>query len=175
MRSTQFGWEDTLASGSERSVGTVEKLATNDFHIVTHIDIEASAEDVWATLTDWDNLDSWSSSFVSLVGDFSAGGHIKVAFKVMGTTQNYEHDLVDFVEGSQFAWSDPFMFGMVDHHMYRVEATAAETTRFHQTDQVKGGAAGLIGGLTARKMKSMYARFNQELATEVGRRLAVGG
>lgn len=164
-----------MGSDNERSLGSVKKVATNEYHIITHIDIGASAEDVWATLTDWDNLASWSSSFVSLYGDFTGGGHVKVAFKVMGTTQNYEHDLIDFVEGSQFAWSDPFLLGMTDHHTYRVEAIGAEITRFHQTDQAKGGAAGIVGVLMARVMKKMYVRFNQELADEVVRRRFVSG
>lgn len=164
-----------MASDNEGSLGSIKKVATNEYHIITHIDIGASTEDVWATLTDWDNLASWSSSFVSLDGDFTGGGHVKVAFKVMGTTQNYEHDLIDFVEGSQFAWSDPFLLGMIDHHTYRVEAIGAETTRFHQTDQAKGGAAVIVGVLMARMMKKMYVRFNQELANEVVRRRSVRG
>jgi hypothetical protein len=148
----------------------VEKVSFNEFRIVTHIDIEASVEEVWATLTDWDSLASWSSSFISLEGDFSRGGHVKVAFKVLGTTQNYEHALIDFVDGAQFAWSDPFLLGMTDHHMYRLEAIDGETTRFHQTDRAKGGAAGFVGALVSRAMKNMYAGFNEELKTEVERR-----
>jgi hypothetical protein len=95
---------------------------------------------------------------------------VKVAFKVLGMTQKYEHDLIDFLEGSQFAWSDPFLLGMTDHHVYRVEAIGEEATRFHQTDQAKGGAAGVIGWLMSRTMKNMYVGFNQELKTEVERR-----
>ena len=150
--------------------GSVEKVSFNEYRIVTHIDIEASVEEVWATLTDWDNLASWNSSFISLEGDFSSGGHVKVAFKVIGMKQNYEHDLIDFIDGAQFAWSDPFLLGMTDHHVYRVEAIDGETTRFHQTDRAKGGAAGFVGVLVSRAMKNMYVGFNEELKTEVERR-----
>ncbi len=148
----------------------VEKVAGDEYRIVTHIDIEAPAALVWSTLTDWGNLASWSSSFVSLEGDFSSDGHIKVAFKVFGLTQKYEHDLIEFVDGAQFAWSDPFLLGMTDHHVYRVEATGSDTSRFHQTDQAKGGAARIIGGVMARTMKNMHVGFNRELKAEVERR-----
>ncbi len=150
--------------------GNVEKVSFNEFRIVTHIDIEAPVEEVWATLTDWENLAAWSSSFVSLVGDFSVGGDVEVAFKVFGMTQHYEHNLIDFIDGEQFGWSDPFLLGMTDHHVYRVETIDEETTRFHQTDQANGGAASVIGWLTSRTMRNMYVGFNQELKTEVERR-----
>ena len=150
--------------------GSVEKVSYREFRIVTHIDIEAPVEEVWAALTDWDNLASWSSSFVSLEGDFSDGGHVTVAFKVLGMTQNYEHDLIDFVDGAQFGWSDPFLMGMTDHHVYRLEAIDGGATRFHQTDQAKGGAAGIVGRFISHMMKNMYVDFNEELKTEVERR-----
>jgi hypothetical protein len=150
--------------------GIVEKVSFNEYRIVTHIDIGASVEEVWATLTDWDNLASWNSSFISLEGDFSSGGHVKVAFKVLGLKQNYEHDLIDFIDGERFAWSDPFLLGMTDHHVYRLEAIDRETTRFHQTDRAKGGAAGFVGVLVSRTMKNMYVGFNRELKAEVERR-----
>lgn len=150
--------------------GTVERVATSEYRIATYVDIDATAGEVWSTLTDWDNLASWSSSFVSLEGDFVDGGHVKVAFKVFGMTQRYEHDLIEFVEGSQFAWSDPFLLGMVDHHVYRVEATGPSSARFHQTDRAMGGAAGIIGSLMARTMRNMYDVFNLELKAETERR-----
>jgi uncharacterized protein YndB with AHSA1/START domain len=153
--------------------GTVEKVSFDEFRIITHIDIEAPVEDVWATLTDWENLAAWSTSFVSLEGDFSDGGYVRVAFKVLGMTQNYEHNLIDFIDGAQFAWSDPFLLGMTDHHVYRVEAIDEGTTRFHQTDQAKGGAAGIIGWLMSRTMKNMYVGFNEELKIEVERSRSV--
>jgi uncharacterized protein YndB with AHSA1/START domain len=159
-----------VSNDASHQSGTVEKVSFNEFRIVTHIDIEAPVEDVWATLTDWDNLASWNSSFVSLEGDFSDGGHITVVFRVLGTTKNYEHDLIDFVDGSRFGWSDPFLMGMTDRHVYRLEAIDRGTTRFHQTDRAKGGAAGVIGRLVSRTMKNMYVGFNEELKTEVERR-----
>jgi hypothetical protein len=148
---------------------SVEKVGGNEYRIVTYIDIDAPVDAVWATLTDWGNLAAWNSSFVSLEGDFCDGGHVNASFKVLGTTRSYEHDLIDFIEGAQFAWSDPFLLGMTDYHMYRVEAIDEETTRFHQTDQAKGGAAVLVGWLVSRTMKDMYVGFNQELKAEVER------
>lgn len=162
-------------TSDSRESAWVDKVARNEYRIVTHVDIAAPAALVWSTLTDWDNLASWSSSFVSLGGDFRSGGHIKVAFKVFGLTQNYEHDLIEFVDGVQFAWSDPFLLGMTDHHVYRVDAIDGETTRFHQTDQAKGGAAGIIGGVMASIMKNMYVGFNRELKAEVERRRSEAG
>lgn len=55
--------------GSDRNGSArVEKVARDEYRIVTHIDIDAPAALVWSTLTDWGNLASWSSSFVSPQG-----------------------------------------------------------------------------------------------------------
>ena len=164
-----------MSAVSEQGKGTVQKVAADEYRITTYIDIDATAEEVWSTLTDWENLGSWSSSFLSLDGEFADGGHVTVAFRVLGLVQRYEHDLIEFVPGGQFAWSDPFLLGMVDHHVYRIESTGPSSVRFHQTDRAKGAAARFIGGITARSMRTMYDAFNLELKAETESRRAPGG
>lgn len=156
-----------MATEDSKGGSSVRKVARNEYRIATHIAIDAPPEEVWATLTDWENLSTWSSSFIALEGDFEDGGHVKVQFKAMGITRHYEHDLIDFDEGVQFAWSDPFLFGMVDRHRFRVERDGNGATTFVQTDRVKGGATPLFGGMAARRLKRMYERFNLQLKNQV--------
>ncbi|MEM7094528.1 MAG: SRPBCC domain-containing protein [Actinomycetota bacterium] len=148
----------------------VTKRGRADYEIYTDINIEAPAATVWETLTDFAAMPAWSSSFQGLDGDFRASGRVSARFKMMGRTSSFEHDLIDFVGGSQWAWSDPFGLGMVDHHVYRVESVTETTSRFVQTDQAKGGAALVLGRLAAIAMRRMYTRFNAELKAEVERR-----
>jgi uncharacterized protein YndB with AHSA1/START domain len=156
-----------MATKDSRAGSSVRKVASNEYRVSTHIAIDAPPEEVWETLTDWENLSTWSTSFVSLEGDFEEGGNVTVAFKMMGIERHHEHDLIDFQDGVQFAWSDPFLFGMVNRHRYRIERTGNGTTKFVHTDRVKGGPAVVLGSIAARMMKRRYGRFDLELKNQV--------
>jgi len=150
----------------------VQKNSQGWYRVTTSIDIAAPSDVVWETLTDWDHLSDWSSTFLSLDGDFSDGGQVTVSFRLMGMTRRFTHTLADFVPGSQFGWSDPFLLGMTDHHVYRVDPSGPNATVFHQNDMVRKGAARLLGRTTANAMDKMYVAFNHELKDEVLRRIA---
>jgi uncharacterized protein YndB with AHSA1/START domain len=159
-----------VESGNDTRAASIVKIAPDEYQIHTSILIDAPSEAVWSTLTDWENLRRWSSSFIGLHGDFEPGGRVEVSFKILGLTRRFDHDLTEFDSGRSFAWSDPFLLGMVDDHRYLLERVDASTTRFVHTDRAKGGAARLVGRLTAAAMKRMHDRFNAELRAEVARR-----
>ncbi|MCZ7533426.1 MAG: SRPBCC family protein [Acidimicrobiia bacterium] len=161
-----------MAVRKSSDTARVRKLGRSDYRIVAHIDIDAPGNEVWSVLTDWEHLADWNSSFLALTGDFVEGGQVRTTFRMLGVKRHYEHELMDFIEGRQFGWSDPFLFGMTDHHIFRVEPIDSDRTRFHQTDRVYAGASSVFGALTARLVMRMHARFNRALAAEVARRRA---
>ena len=154
-------------------------LRRNNFFIInylkmekkveTQIEINATPEQVWAVLTDFEKMPEWSSSFQGIKGDFKEGGKATSYFKkpVGKGNMEFEHTLIDFEEGVSFGWSDPFAMGMKDHHVYRLEELPNGNTLFIQTDGVQGGATFLMGRLVAHNMKSMYNKFNKELKDRV--------
>ena len=150
----------------------VTKRGRGDYEIYTDIVINAPAAVVWETLTDFDTMPDWSSSFQGLEGDFGPGGHVTAHFSALGHEVTFEHELIDFEDGVQFAWSDPFALGMVDHHLYRVEPITDTTCRFIQTDQARGGHAHVAGRMSAHSTRAMYVAFNAELRDEAEHRYA---
>ncbi len=161
-----------MAIGRSGEAAHVRKLGRGDYRIVANIEIDAPIDPIWSVLTDWEHLADWNSSFLALTGDFKVGGRVRTTFRVLGIKRQYEHELIDFVEGRQFGWSDPFLFGMTDHHIFRVEPIDSDRTRFYQTDRVYAGSSFMFGALTARLVMRMHARFNQALAAEVAKRKA---
>ncbi|PAP79064.1 hypothetical protein B1759_11920 [Rubrivirga sp. SAORIC476] len=150
-----------------------DRLGPRDYRVYTEIDIAAPAPVVWATLTDFERLSDWSTSFRGLTGDFWDGGAVTATFRVLGVRQTYEHVLFDVEDGVQWAWSDPLGAGIRDHHVYRVEPTGETTARFVHTDRATGGYVGLLNRLVARVIRSMCERFNEELRAEAERRYAI--
>jgi len=151
----------------------VERISSGDYAVHTEIEIDAPADAVWATLTDFDNM-GWSSSFKGLDGEIAEGATVVAHFQAMGRDQQFEHTLIEVEPGVQWAWSDPFVMGMVDHHLYRVEPIDDQTSRFIQEDRPHGGAAVVAGRMTAEGFKRMYEQFNQELKAEAERRYRQG-
>jgi hypothetical protein len=137
--------------------------------VFTQIEINATKEQVWSVLTDFDKMPDWSSSFQGIVGEFKQGGKAKSYFKAPIGKKNmeFEHTIIEFAENVSFGWSDPLMLGMKDHHIYKLETLENGNTLFTQTDGVEGGATHFMGKLVTKNMEKSYLEFNQELKDRV--------
>ncbi|MEM7272054.1 MAG: SRPBCC domain-containing protein [Actinomycetota bacterium] len=148
----------------------ITRVARGHYTIHTETTIDAPVGQVWDTLTDFDNMSNWSSSLQHFDGDFHLGGTITVTLRAMGMTRKLDHELTEFDAGRLFAWSDPFLLGMTDYHRFLIEPIDENQSRFINTDQVKGGAAWLIGRPVANSTMKIYQGFNTELQAEAERR-----
>ncbi|WP_461632538.1 SRPBCC domain-containing protein [Labilibaculum euxinus] len=133
-------------------------------NIKASIIINASPEQVWQALTDFENLKSWSSSFQGLQGRFEENGDIEVVFKSPFVGQNrMKKKLFHFEEGQSFGWTGIFLFGMSDYHIHTLKALSDGRTEFIQTDGLQGGVSFLLGKTIEKQMQKEYEVFNQEL------------
>lgn len=152
--------------------GSVTHIGPKQYEITTEIYIDAPASVVWATLTDFERMPEWSSSFQGFDGDFHEGARITTLFKVLGQVLRNERTLVELEDGKSWAWTDPEAETMRDYHVYRVEPVTETTSRFVQTDRSEDGAFDLVNRADAHVKKKAYAAFNEELKAEVERRYA---
>jgi hypothetical protein len=140
--------------------------------IKTAIIINASPEQVWEVLTDFKKLDTWSTSFQGLEGDFCKDGEIEVAFKSpFGGLTKMKKKLFQFEEGRSFAWTGVFLLGMSDYHIHSVKELPNGQTEFSQEDGLQGGASFLLGKVLEKQMQKAYVQFNQELKNVVERKI----
>ena len=79
----------------------------------------------------------------------------------------FQHTLIHVKEGESFGWSDPFMLGMRDNHIYQLKTLDNGNTLFSQSDALQGGASFLIGGFMINSMRKAYNEFNQQLKERV--------
>ena len=144
-------------------------MKKDEKRVFTEIEINATREQVWSILTDFDKMPEWSSSFQGMEGEFKAGGKASSYFKApLGKKDmKFDHTIIEFKEGFSFGWSDPIMLGMKDHHIYKLEELPNGNTRFIQTDSVEGGLTFLMGKLMLNEMNKTYQKFNQELKERV--------
>ncbi|MCB9763744.1 MAG: nuclear transport factor 2 family protein [Alphaproteobacteria bacterium] len=149
----------------------VEPVGPDHVKVYTSIEIEASHERVWATLTDFDRIGEWCDSLVKVTGDFRANGVIHTTFRLgLGVEQTPSHELIYFEEGRVFGWSDPVILGIRDNHRYVVETLPNSRTRFVQTDGFTGGLTSVMGRTLAGQVATVFKDFNRALKQEVERR-----
>lgn len=155
--------------------GSIAQVSATHATVDTTVLIDAPTTDVWATLTDFDNMAGWSTgSLQGLTGDIRDGGSVTITF-VFGTDENGEPNVNEiprtliYDEGRAFGWSDPFpddIGGGHDNHIYRVEA-CGDQTLFVQTDEIVDNpyAVNFVSQLLP-----MYQTFNAELKAAVENR-----
>ncbi|WP_339772289.1 SRPBCC family protein [uncultured Pseudosulfitobacter sp.] len=152
--------------------GSIAQLSPTHATVDTSVLINAAPKDVWATLTDFDNMAGWSSSTLQgMTGDIQDGGKVTISF-IFGSDEKGEPNLMEiphtlmYEDGQSFGWSDPFsddIGGGHDNHLYRVEA-CGDQTLFIQSDEVVDNpyAANFVAQLLP-----MYQTFNAELKASV--------
>ena len=154
--------------------GSIAQLGASHATVVTSVLIDAAPVEVWATLTNFDAMASWSSGTLqNMTGDIEDGGSVTVTF-IFGTTEDgapnvmeIPHSLI-YDEGSVFGWSDPFpedAGGGHDNHLYRV-AACGDQTFFVQSDEIVGNP---YAATFVAQLLPMYQAFNAELKAEVER------
>ncbi len=157
---------DTSLEIATSSVST--NAGSTTYFVYSDIVINASQEKVWAVLTDWNNMQNWSTSFIGLTGDIRDGGQVTARFILNGTTFEFPHTL-HYVNGVEFGWSDPLLFApeIKDNHLYKVEALSDCQTRFIQTDDFTGENPMFPLPDLAAQTETAYIQFNSELKAEV--------
>lgn len=139
-------------------------------HVFTEIEINATPEQVWNVLTDWNRLKEWSSSFIGIsVDKLSKGEKFVSYFKnpLTGGVIELEHICSDYEEGIKFGWSGDIIGKIKDHHVYSLEPTQIGTTIFRQEDGLHGPHGRFMNFLAKHHMMSMYKKFNRELKERV--------
>ncbi len=139
-------------------------------HVFTEIEINATPEQVWNVLTDWNKLKEWSSSFIGIsVNKLVKGEKFISYFKnpLTGGVIELDHICSDYEEGIKFGWSGDIIGKTKDHHVYSLEPTPIGTTIFKQEDGLHGPHSRFMNFLAKHHMMSMYIKINQELKERV--------
>lgn len=124
--------------------GSIAQLSPIHATVDTSVLIDATATEVWETLTAFDDMARWSiGTLRGMTGDIRNGGNVTITF-IFGTDENGEPNAMEiphtllYDEGHSFGWSDPFPEengGGHDNDVYRVEA-CGDQTLFVQSDEI---------------------------------------
>ena len=148
----------------------ITELSTVQANIYSDIVINAPANKVWATLTDFSEMPNWSSTLKGLSGDIKNGGSVVVKFDLgNGQVVDIPRSPLLYSEGVYFGWSGELarLKGLTDNHIYKVEAISKCQSRFIQTEEFKGENPNITPIALAKLSIERYKIFNKELKKEV--------
>ncbi|MEM7130514.1 MAG: SRPBCC family protein [Chloroflexota bacterium] len=168
-----FNRELKVEAETRHSFATAEIVAEittegdEQLTVYTSIVINATPAQVWAVLTDFATMPTWSDSFQGIHGELQDGAEVTTSTKIAGTVIPGGPRELIYEEGEFFGWSHPIIFDLVDNHIYRVEDLDDGRTLFIQSDTFTGEAAQAQGVGFGTVLQIMYSSFNQQLKAEV--------
>jgi hypothetical protein len=141
-------------------------------HLEAVTEIDASSQELWAVLRDFDHYPDWNPFLRSIVGPFEVGARLTVTIAPPGRRPMVLRPVVRIAEpGRELRWLGklgvPHLFD--GEHSLRVEPRAPGRTRFVQEESFRGLLVPFTSGVIA-KVADGFAAMNLALAAEVVRR-----
>ncbi len=141
----------------------------------SEIILEASIEDSWGLLTNFEDYEIWNPYLINVEGTLRAGEPVTITlvnenFKEPFTTTPH---LASVDPPRQFHWENGFLLpGVYDtRHYFVLEATGQTETRLVQFEEFRGALVWLLPGKNQRKaaaekgFDSMHRALNDRLSS----------
>jgi hypothetical protein len=137
--------------------------------IATEITIDATPEEVWATLTDLPRYCTWNPFIRQAAGEVVPGARLDLTmYAESGKPTTFRPTVRVVVPGVEFRWVGRFLVrGLFDgEHYFRLSEGPGRTTRLEHGERFRGLLVPFLGKLldgTARNL----TRMNEALRTRV--------
>jgi hypothetical protein len=139
--------------------------------IETRIETNASPEEVWAVLMDFESYPDWNPMIVRLQGEARVGSRLRNTISIKaGRRMTFRPTVVECEPNRRFGWIGKLgPGGLFDgHHQFELEPNDSGTTFIH-SEEFQGLLPPLLGGVLRDTHKAVLA-MNEALVAEVARR-----
>jgi hypothetical protein len=136
------------------------------------VDIDASASLVWAILTDFGSYKRWNPVIRAVLGKPSNGNRLRLTLQRQGQAPLSAISTLTYLrEPRELRWRQkrlvPFLFAT--EHRFRIESLPSGGVRFHQSEQVDGLLASLLGRGSRRLTEEGFHLMNHALKARAER------
>jgi hypothetical protein len=110
-------------------------------HLHTEIEIDASAERVWAVLSDFPSYPQWNPFIRSVAGGLQQGARLQIAVQPSGgKLMRFSPVVLAAETGRELRWLGRFLFpGIFDgEHRFAILPLSEGKVRFEQSEQFSG-------------------------------------
>lgn len=139
-------------------------MARHNLH--TEIEIMASAEGVWAVLTNFASYPQWNPFVRSVVGDPKQGARLQIEVQPSGgKTMRFSPVVLVTETNRELRWLGSFLFpGLFDgEHAFIIEPMGENKVRFQQNEQFNGILVRVFRASLDRDTKRGFEEMNQAL------------
>ncbi|MCR6652712.1 MAG: SRPBCC domain-containing protein [Cellvibrionaceae bacterium] len=139
-------------------------------HLHTEIEINASAERVWAALCDFASYPQWNPFIKSVAGRPEQGTWLEIVIQPKdGKQMRFSPAVLAAEPGRELRWLGHFLFaGLFDgEHRFLIEPAGEGKVRFQQSERFSGVLVGLFRSSLDRDTKAGFEKMNQALKARV--------
>lgn len=133
--------------------------------IETEILINATPEQVWAVLTDFESFPDWNPFIRSIKGQKTVGETLEVQIQPPGGKgMTFRPEVLKFDAGREFRWRGKLLFpGVFDgEHYFILEQKSENQTLLTHGELFSGFLVGLLGGMLS-KTQAGFGLMNETI------------
>lgn len=140
--------------------------------VKTHLDLDASAEEAWAVLSDMEGWSSWNPVIPRMKADPRLGGKVKFEIHVApGKPMNLASKIVTWEENRGLAWGGGLPGVFTGRHYFELEPLEDGRCRITHGEDFRGLVPAIVlNEARLANIEAAYAKMNEALAAEVARR-----
>ncbi|WP_440995546.1 SRPBCC family protein [Arhodomonas sp. SL1] len=143
-------------------------MATHHLH--TEIEINASAERVWAVLSDFASYPQWNPFIKSVAGTPQQGVRLQIAIQPSGgKVMRFSPIVLTADAGRELRWLGRFLFpGIFEgEHRFLIEPLGEGKVRFQQSERFSGLLVSLLRSSLDRDTRRGFEEMNRALKARV--------
>ena len=140
--------------------------------IETRLLIDASKEDIWRVLTDFDAYPRWNTFVKSISGDPVLGAKLCVRICLKGDKcMAFKPTVLEVVDNTHLSWNGALLFSALFNgtHQFTLNEQPNGQVEFIHKEDFKGWIVPLLWSKISSDTLSGFERFNQELKQEIER------
>ena len=132
----------------------------------TDFQIDASDEQVWAVLVDFENYADWNPALPSISGDLREGCMVSLTLALPGRPNlNVKAQLLEVTPNRRLTWrghlgADRLFTG---YREFAIQPLAENKVRFRHVEDLQGLIAPVFGALMGRSVQRHHDTFNESL------------
>jgi hypothetical protein len=131
--------------------------------------IEASPEQVWSVLADFEKWPQWNRIMPGIEGELEEGARVKLTLALPGRRTSYQKPLLTRVTTNQeLRWYEKVISVNIfaSEHWFRLEATT-NGCRVRHGEQFDGFLSAMMGKKTLAETERLFTLMNRDLKERV--------
>jgi hypothetical protein len=138
--------------------------------VISSIEIDGSANDVWNALVDFNNYGNWNPFITNIDGKANEGEEIKVTIALpFKQSMDFKLKVKTVTDGSEMIWLGQTLAPNIldGEHFLRVESLADNRTRFSQGEKFSGKLLYLALPLIKGSVLANFNKMNEALKNKI--------